>query len=311
MAETALPPLSYLHEAHVERQLVWLTSYPKSGNTWTRVLVGNFLHELAEEGDEEQNERIAPVGTISSNRPNFDDAVGLASSDLMPREIDLLRPSAFRQIAKRSRQRMIFVKTHDAFRRNAAGDDVFPADCTRGAILIVRHPMDVALSYAHHLGYRDCDRAVRAMGDTRHTMAGEGKRQTHQLTMGWSGHYVSWTRQSAIPVLVVRYEDMLADTATHFTRMLRFLGIDGADDRERVERAVALSRFDRLQEIETREGFREIPVKAERFFRSGRSGEGIEALPETLRQRILDEHGAVMAELGYSQHGADPLWPTP
>jgi hypothetical protein len=300
MDEAALPPPVFPHHAHADGKLVWLASYPKSGNTWTRLLISNFLREPAEDT---QDTGIAPVGTISSNRAIFDEAAGLPSSDLTHSQIDLLRPAAYRRFAAQASGHTIYLKTHDAFQRNAAGQDIFPADCSRGTILIVRHPMDVAFSYTYHLGDRESARAVSMLGNPAHTMAGESKRQLHQLTMGWSGHYLSWTRQDAIPVLVVRYEDMLADTARQFTRMLAFLGVAGADDRARVENAVALSRFDRLQGIEARNGFREIPVRAERFFRSGRAGEGIERLPAKLRQRILMQHGPVMAELGYSQDG--------
>lgn len=307
MPEAGLPPAIYRHAAYAEGKLVWLTSFPKSGNTWTRILVGNFVREPDEDDEDDRPERIIPAGTISSNRPVFDDASGLSSSDLTPDEIDLLRPAAYRHMAQRAEQTTVFIKSHDAYQINRAGIPVFPPDSTRGAIVIVRHPMDVALSYAHHMGHSGSERSVRALSDPRHTMAGEGKRQIHQLTMGWSGHYLSWTRQDQIPVFIVRYEDLLADTATWFGKMLHFLGIEGADDTARIENAVALSRFDRLQAIESREGFREIPVNSQRFFRSGRSGEGIETLSPELRQRILDQHGAVMAELGYSQDGADPL----
>lgn len=308
MADAALPPPIFVHQAHGDRPLVWLTSYPKSGNTWTRILIGNFLREQKwDEDGADRPDSIRTTGTISSNRANFDEAAGLPSSDLTPGEIDLLRPQAYRQMAREAEQSSVFVKTHDAYHINSDGLAIFPADCSRGAVLIVRHPMDVALSYAHHMGHQDSERAVASLGDARHTMAGEGKRQFQQLTMGWSGHYLSWTRQDAIPVCVVRYEDLLADTARQFSRMLRFLGIPGADDEERVAHAVALSSFGRLQAIEARDGFGEIPVRAKRFFRSGKAGEGIEQLPAHLRQRILEQHAPVMAELGYSEYGAGPL----
>jgi hypothetical protein len=313
MPEGELAPPLFPREAHPDRALIWLASYPKSGNTWTRILFANFF--LAGEQAGNADERAKPeseggiplAGTISSDRPNFDDATGLPSSDLTPTEIDLLRPGAYRQLATRAQNGQIFIKTHDAYQVNAEGAGIFPADCTRGAVLLVRHPMDVALSYGYHMGHADSARAVRSLANPNHVMAGDGKRQIHQRTMGWHGHYLSWTRQDAIPLLVVRYEDMLADTTTQFLRMLRFLEIPGADDSARVQRAVALSRFERLQSIEERDGFREIPVRAERFFRSGRAGEGIAQLPDDLKRLIMRKHRAVMAELGYSQDGTDPL----
>lgn len=295
-----LLPAAYPRAAFHDRPLVWVASYPKSGNTWTRILLGNLL------GDPREEESIATIGNISASRPLFDDATGLASSDLTADEIDLLRPESYRVLAGQS-DGPCFIKAHDACQRNSAGEWIFPPDCSRGAVLLVRHPMDVALSFAHHMGHGDLAIAVARLGNASHMMAGEGHRQYHQRTLGWSGHYLSWTRQDAIPLLVVRYEDMLADTAAEFGRIVRFLGLPHAEDEARIARAVELSRFDRLRSIEQRDGFREVPARADRFFRSGRAGEGIERLPDHLRAKILDTHGPVMEELGYSQHGAEPL----
>jgi hypothetical protein len=295
MASDDLPQ----RQAHVDRTLVWIASYPKSGNTWIRILLANFLGRNAS-SDEGQ---IPLIGLISADRPTFDNTTGLASSDLTPDEIDFLRPRVYRQLARAAQAKPLFFKVHDGFQTNAGGEPLFPADCSRGVLLVVRHPMDVVVSLAHHVGHQDWAALVQQLGDAQHVMAGEGRHQYHQRELGWSGHYLSWSRQSDIPVLVVRYEDMLADTAQAFSRVLSFLGIPGADDREKIAQAVAASRFERLREIETSAGFPEIPVAADRFFRSGRAGEGLSRLPQDLRQRILDQHGPVMAELGYDSYG--------
>lgn len=295
------PPGLSLRARH-DQPLIWIASFPKSGNTWTRVLFGNFLadgHGTAPEG-------IATVGNIAANRLVFDETIGIPSSDLTADEIDLLRAEPYRRIA-RAAGAPTFIKVHDALQRDCAGDWILPPECSRGAILLVRHPFDVALSFAHHIGDATPERAVDKLCDPGHVMAGDGNRQMHQRTLGWSGHYLSWTRQHAIPVLVVRYEDMIADAAAQFRRMIEFLGLPGADDSGRIARAVELSRFERLQSIEARDGFDEIAVNAERFFRSGRTGEGIERLPAALRARIAAENAPVMAELGYSQSGTAPL----
>lgn len=273
------------------RRICWLASYPKSGNTWTRALLGNLLRE---EGDDER--LIALNGTISSNRTIFDNLTGLPSADLTDDEIDLLRPAGYRMLATRGTRRL-FVKVHDAYHANGQGEPLFPADVSIGVIYLVRNPMDVVVSYAYHQGHEDFGRVIEQMADHRHVMAGGKGAQLRQQTYGWSGHYREWHSQNMIPVLTVRYEDMIADTARELGRMADFLEV--RTDAAALAASVDASRFERLRDAEQRDGFLERPEKAARFFRSGRVGEGAERLDAGQRQRIRDAHGDLMDALGY------------
>ena len=67
------------------RRLVWLASYPKSGNTWTRLFLSQFLTGSVDPVD---LNAIDLHGSISSSRPSFDEVVGLPSSDLTDDEVD-------------------------------------------------------------------------------------------------------------------------------------------------------------------------------------------------------------------------------
>lgn len=277
------------------RRICWLASYPKSGNTWTRILLGNLVR-----GDSDDSRLIALGGTISSNRTMFDNLTGLPSADLTDDEIDLLRPDGYRMLAAEGRG-PLYVKVHDAFHENRNGEPLFPADVSMGAIYLVRNPLDVAISYAFHQGHEDFVRVVEQMGDPAHVMAGGKAAQLRQQTHGWSGHYRSWHAQQGIPVLTVRYEDMLADTARELARMVEFLGL--SHDAAEIAAAVDASRFERMREAEEREGFRERPEKAVRFFRAGRAGEGHEKLPPELQRQLYDAHGDLMRALGYGIEG--------
>lgn len=277
-----------------EKRLVWLASYPKSGNTWTRILLANLLKQKHDGEDID----LDPTGSISSNRPRFDNITGLPSSDLTDDEIDLLRPDLYREMA-RNAQAPLYIKVHDAWHRNLAGVPLFPASHTIGTIYLVRNPLDVAVSYAFHQGHEDFEKTVANMGRFAKSLAGGNKTQLRQLTFGWSGHYKSWTEQDEIPVLCIRYEDMLTDTVLCLQKMASFLGLPQADDHGQLKHAVEQSRFDRLQAKEQEAGFREKPAKAAKFFRSGKAGEGLETLPEHLIETIINDHGDVMRQLGY------------
>lgn len=274
--------------------ICWLASFPKSGNTWTRILLS---HLIAREWIDEDH-FAALTGSLSSNRPLFDNATGLSSSDLTDDEIDLLRPSIYRDMAEEA-DRRLYTKVHDGYHDCGNGEPLFPADCSYGAIYLVRHPYDVAVSYANHQGHEDYDRIVTQLNNPEHVMAGSKSSQLRQRTLGWSGHYRSWHEQREIPLLTLRYEDMLADTAACLARMAGFLGLPEKDDREAIATAVEESRFERLREKEDRFGFRERPEKTGRFFRAGRAGDGRKVLTGEQRERIYAANRDVMEELGY------------
>ncbi|GMN03946.1 sulfotransferase domain-containing protein [Erythrobacter sp. MTPC3] len=275
--------------------IVWLASYPKSGNTWVRLLLGNLLNL---KDDSSPQDEFTPVSGISSARWQFEQVGGLNTYDLTPAEIDSLRPSVYREIANAD-PAPTFIKVHDAYQLTETGEAMFPADCSRAVIYIVRNPLDVAVSYSHHLGELDLYRTVAMMQDNQRSIGGTNTDQLHQLLGSWSGHYRSWTNQDAIPVLVIRYEDLREDTAAQLKRIAGFAGLSPSSFAMTYADAVEASRFDKLQQIEAQKGFVEKPQNAARFFRSGRSGEGKEKLGADLQSVLIAEHAEVMEKLGY------------
>ncbi|WP_271079531.1 sulfotransferase domain-containing protein [Aurantiacibacter sp. MUD61] len=278
----------------MRRGIYWIASYPKSGNTWVRILLSNLV------GDVENTDpfQLALVSGISSDRQQFDEIVGLSSSDLTPEEVDIYRPHLYARVAADS-ETPVFIKVHDGYHRNRDDAPIFPPECSLGVIYVVRDPMDVAVSFSHHQAHTDYGPAVRQVNaevvasNSRHT------RQLRQQLLGWSDHYRSWHDQDGIPVMTVRYEDLLADTAGCLRRLAAFAQIPEGEDEARIRHAVEASSFRKLQETEAEKGFREKPEKAQRFFRSGRSGEGREKLTPEQQQVIIARNGPLMRELGY------------
>ena len=284
------------------RPFVWLASYMKSGNTWTRLLLANFV------ADSEQAVRIndlreALPSIYSYDRDWFDRAAGLSSSDFTDDEVEPLRPAALRARAAEAAGRR-FCKVHDALHDTAAGEPLLPEDVSAGAVYLVRNPLDVAVSWAFHAGEEDCSEAVTRMNDRRCVLGGGRSHHLRQRLLDWSGHVESW-RAAPFPVLVVRYEDLLADTAGQLARMTRFLGLEGAADGRRLRRAAAAADFTRLQEQEARDGFHYRDPRCRRFFRSGRSGDWRRHLSAAQALRVTRRHGAVMRTCGYDPREAE------
>ncbi|MEI9994408.1 MAG: sulfotransferase domain-containing protein [Rhizomicrobium sp.] len=285
--------------------LVWLASYPKSGNTWFRLLLSN----LAGQGETDINDPNEDMSVASARYP-FDDITMLDSSLLTPDEVDLLRPSVFETIAggdyrDYSASREIangpwprIMKVHDAYTRNADGRPLLGA--AQGAIVIVRDPRAVAPSLANHLGC-SIDAAIETLGSENNVFGGVSGRlgvQLRQKLLSWSSHVASWLDQSDVPVHLVRYEALKADTPGVLRAALAFAGRDITP--AEAGQAARLADFARLQAQERAKGFREwTSPHGGLFFRRGEAEAWREELSPPQIARIEADHAAMMRRLGY------------
>lgn len=272
----------------------WLVSYPKSGNTWMRALLQQYIDGPSNPLD---LNRLGGGGFVRS-RAAFDAWCGACSSDMTVDEIALLLPAYFKHLASND-LRYPFVKAHGACLTNGDGQLVFgPPESTR-AVVLVRHPGDVAVSSTHHYGL-DLDGVLDLMATQDIVIGGWRKRLDSLLPErvgSWSQHVMSWL-EAPCHHIVVRYESLRADTAGELERVLRFLEIPS--EKARVESAVEMCRLERLQHLEREHGFVERSVHAARFFRRGEAGEWQRCFTPAQRSRLRDDHGLVMERLGYS-----------
>lgn len=272
--------------------IIWLASYPKSGNTWLRV----FLANLRRDGQEPVNINELDDDTIASDRARFDRLTGLEASDLSPEEIDRLRPEVYERLAAEARE-TLFVKVHDAYTYGADGRPLLSATSSR-AIYLIRNPLDVAVSFAHHLT-RDLDSIIEGMADAESALAPYTDRlpwQLRQRLLSWSRHVLSWVA-APLPLLVLRYEDIIQQPLKTFSQAARFAGLP--DEPARVRKAVAFSDFKEMQRQEQERGFKERMQKAKKFFREGGWGVWRRELTPAQAARLIRAHREVMQRFGY------------
>lgn len=275
-------------------QIIWLASYPKSGNTWLRILLSNYLNT---ENDLPVDINQINASIISSSRTVFDDQLPFLSSDLNYEEIDNLRPLAYQAISDESESYQ-YIKTHDAFTINKNDEAIFPISASKALIYIVRNPLDVAISFAHH-SHISIDKSIQHLNKDDHALSCKKNRlnsQLRQKLLSWSMHYESW-KQFEGPSLLIKYEDLIKDTEANFRKIILFLYKDVNE--QKLKQAVEYSSFDYLKKQETKQSFKEKPLKAESFFRKGVSGGWKEDLTEAQIQSIKENHQEVMKELGY------------
>lgn len=244
--------------------VLWLASYPKSGNTWVRVFLSALIRP-----DAPPVLSALPVGHDLAVRSRLDDLLGLPSADLGPDELERLFPRACRQLAADAGDALSVVKAHVAQRRTPGGEWTFPPGAAAGVVYVVRNPLDVVASLAPFLGLR-AERAADVLADPPfrlHDRAGGTMVPEHLGT--WSEHVAGWLG-GGHRVLCVCYEDLLADPVAGFDRVAAFVGLDA--DPGAIAAARAWAGFARLQSEEARGGFSERPRTATPFFREGQAG---------------------------------------
>jgi aryl sulfotransferase len=278
--------------------LVLLASYPKSGNTWMRILLSNLL----ETGSEPENINALRLPLRGAASRAFFESETLVDSHLLrPAELAVLQPVACDTWAA-SLQSCAFLKTHDAWEEYPN----LPARhgvLARAVVYLVRDPRDVALSLA---AYRSCDvdTAINFLNNGTASLAANAL-QLEQRLLSWSDHARGWLSQTTVPVLLLRYEDMVEHTAGAVMRVVEFLGgsFESEDPATAVARVVRHSSFDELRRQEQMGGFCERPGflegRVEPFFRNGKAGSWRQTLTPQQAGLIAAVHAEQMKHLGY------------
>ncbi len=270
--------------------LIWLASYPKSGNTWTRV----FLHNFIRQGDATHD--INDMGSLTStdNAPGwYQDFIDKPQEQWTPDDIARARPKAHQQIHDSS-EGYVFLKTHSALVAHA-GVPMITMKLTAGGIYIVRNPLDVAVSYSHHMD-ASIDETIALMG-TPGRWLDTHEKGVYQILGSWSENVQSWTGKPNPSLFVMRYEDMLAEPLNTFGELAEWLQLPR--DPARLRKAVELSSFDELKKQEAAKGFKEKPRSAETFFREGKAGQWQSQLTRNQIRRIMNDHAEQMRRFGY------------
>lgn len=273
--------------------IIWLASYPKSGNTWIRA----FLHNLLRNPDQPTD--INDLGNFCLGEDkaiyynHFDPR---PCSEMTPAEIAALRPKVHHLLTE-SFPDSVFVKTHNYLGTDAEVPLVTMEE-TVGAVYVLRNPLDVVISYSLHYGFT-LDEAIEAMSSP---FAGTETNDVsvRQVFNTWSTHVKNWTQNPSPTLLAVRYEDMHAHPLKTFGGVASFLGLKPPS--KRLKRAISNASFGVLRKQEETHGFVE-RSKHTRFFRAGKVGQWRHALSAEQVAAIVSAHREQMERFNYVPKG--------
>ncbi len=272
--------------------IVWLASYPKSGNTWMRAFIYNLIENPARPG------RIAelPAWFEEESKPRwyapYAGEGGVAAMDFD--QALALRPRVHQDIADSRERGSIFTKTHNMF-GHLQGIPLHNLTVMAAAIYIVRNPLDVVVSVADHFGL-SIDQAIAFMANEE-TGTPTNEENVAGFMGSWSTHVASWTMQAHPAILVVRYEDLQDQALKAFGSVAKLLGL--GKDKNRLRKAIQFSSFRELKQQELLGGFVEKSPNSRHFFRKGSKNQWAEALSDDQVARIVERHREQMQRFGY------------
>jgi hypothetical protein len=262
------------------RGIIWIASYPRSGNTWTRAFINTLSRLIRDPGFEDVDiNRLEEESASESKAELYSQVLGKPAHRASDAEIASARPRVQAAIA-RQLNRPVYIKTHNA---NALdhGFPIINMGASAGAIYIVRNPLDVVISFA--------------------AFSGTSIDHVRVVTGSWSENVGSWTARPHPAILVVRYEDLMSEPLKHFGAVARHLLMTPNEDQ--LAKAVELTGFERLREKESKAGFVERPETTSQFFRAGRSGQWRDTLSDAQVERMVAAHAPLMRRFGYLPEG--------
>jgi Sulfotransferase domain len=272
------------------RQITWLASYPKSGNTWLRAIVDRIVRP----------ERPFDVNALGETAPAFS---GLTERFIAEQGVEVARSApgevrrywaATQHAICSSSEQEIFLKTHNVAAKFDCG--YFPdPNMTKSIIYIMRDPRDVAISFAYHYS-RPLGQAVAVLCSSWSFNFNPQHMGRTELLTSWGEHVAGWTALKRFPLLVVRYEDLLANAGAVVRQIGGFL--DKQVSEQQVRDVVAATSFEQLRRQEAERGFTEA-VRARGFFRVGKAEQWREVSDQSVFQPLLDRFSRLMRRYGY------------
>ena len=280
--------------------IIWIASYPKSGNTWVRSLLSAYLYSNNGIFNFDLLQKIQQFPSILFLKPFLKDF-----SD--PKKVSNYWIASQDKINLENNN--VFLKTHSAlctFENNSFTNK----RNTKAAIYIVRDPRNVITSLSHHNSLSILDALDFLTDSNQMTVRNEwgGKEFGIATVLGsWSDHLKSWRNLNFAPILIVRYEDLINDIKKTFMSILNFLSnlMEIKIDEKKIMYTIESCRFDVLSNKEKKEGFIESVTHKEKggklkFFNLGKKNDWKNLLDPKIEEQIRFKFNKEMKELGYN-----------
>ena len=277
--------------------IIWLASYPKSGNTLLRSILSSYFY----------------TGDGIFRFINLNNIIQFPIIDqFKPLGIDLKKDAEiFKNFINAQRSvnnnsnRIKFFKTHSSLCRMYDGDFTDLKN-TLGSIFIVRDPRNIVTSLAHHEG-TSVDEATNKILDKNMIMGGSGY-SCKYFVGSWSFNYNSWKKLDFDnKYILLKYEDLISKKKSTILKVLKFLeklGLKFKLNMVKLNKSLKSTEFNIMRGLEQKETFSEASIdyetgKRKPFFNLGPKNDWRKLLDEKNKLRIEKAFNKEMNELGY------------
>ena len=226
--------------------IIWLASYPKSGNTYVRAFLSAYYFSENGQFDFSQISNIDqfPHEKYFKQKVN---GISEASKQWIPIQKEI----------NKNKKIKIF-KTHSCL-GNYQGNHFTSPETTLGAVYIVRDPRNVLTSLKNHYSFDD-DEALKMITDkTRSLMSNNGTHASLTHISSWAENYLSWFRNNQFRRFFVKYEDLMTNRYETFRDIIVFINtlmnrVEGVD-KSKLQKAIETTNFNVLKKKEMSETF--------------------------------------------------------
>ena len=275
--------------------IIWLASYPKSGNTLLRSILGAYF--FSKDGNFEFD-HLYKIGQFPAYR--FFDNLNIDINN--EKEIFSNYINAQNLINKNS-STINFLKTHSALAK-LENCNFTDQSNTLGAIYIVRDPRNVATSFAHHYQI-DIDSVVKAMSHVDSNLP-KTKLLPTTFISSWNSNYNSW-KALGDRTLIIKYEELTnfkKETLIKVFNFFKNLGMKKKLDISKLDKIIKTTEFKKMQKLEKEKNFTESIFdnktgKKKTFFNLGPKNDWKKILDDKNTKKIEENFNKEMIELGY------------
>ena len=293
--------------------IIWIASYPKSGNTWLRVFISSILYSDDGIVNLENLKQINQYPLIS----HFD---GLIDN---PRNINVKKENDVKKIfsnliASQDKinldNKIKFLKTHFLC-TNILGYNFTNYNNTLGIIHIVRDPRNIVTSIKNHWGHKNIDESCDFILSERqwltYNLQNDDLKNKHfpdnsfpTLISSWKTHYNYWNKVKK-NYIIIKYENLIQNPEEEFNKLVIYLEniLNIKIDKRKIKNAIETSSFENLQSLEAQNKFDEGKTSKHgskiRFFNLGKKNNWEKILQDNVKAKIEKNFIFEMKKLGY------------
>ena len=272
--------------------IIWISSYPKSGNTWVRAFLSAYLDSTDGKFNFSLLDKIGefPDHNILNKFMDSKDFYNL--SEVSKHWIKV-------QELINLNKKLTFLKTHSSL-CNINGNRFTNSDNTLAFVHIVRDPRNIVLSMANHFGITQ-EESYKIISDKMYIIYPKKNNQPIPSTLvsSWNNHYLSWKNSDSINKIVIKYEDLIKNTKDTFEKIINFLSKQAKIkyDEKKIVNSIHVTQFDNLKKNEDKYGFN--MGQKNKFFYLGKKNDWKNLLDPGIGDKINLQFKSEMNELGY------------